>query len=492
MPFFEAPVVEKPPFVGGAQTGGDQASGAQTVMVLASAEVAGKLASFVLFAVAARSLGPKDFGTFNWAFSLSMLAAAFVVWGFDVTVIQLGSPNRQRIPELLTNVLAWRLLLGSAAIAVLLSLPLAAASSTEVLAVMALACMLDTVNDGVRSAAGAMQRQRGVAINLVLQRIATAGLAITVLLLGWGVLAMAVAYCLGTIVGVLLMLRSTIKLGIRPSPRLVSIPVMISLWRGSAAAGLTNMINMLNFRLDVVLLGILTTANAVGYYSSAYKLFETVLFVAWSLYRVAVPAMAAAKKPTEIGGQLNSVLVVAITIYIPYILVMALRSGQVLDLFFGSGYGANAGPILIILMAALIPYSVQYLLTGGLLSQRRNLVVTIVASVSLAVNVVANLILIPQLGAKGAALATFLAMVVQGAVLWFIATKMTGSLGTWRGLAGPIFAGITMIPVLHSNLALIPATILAGVFYFAVWLLVASRFDPKSVRQVAAIIPGRR
>ena len=53
---------------------------ARTVSVLAIAEIAGKVASFVMFAVAARLLGPAEFGQFTWSFNLALLLSAFVIW----------------------------------------------------------------------------------------------------------------------------------------------------------------------------------------------------------------------------------------------------------------------------------------------------------------------------------------------------------------------------------------------------------------------------
>jgi O-antigen/teichoic acid export membrane protein len=74
--------------------------------------VAGKAASFVMLALAARELGVDDFGAFSWAFAIGMLANSFVVWGFDIIQVREGSKDPSRVPGILASILAMRLVMG--------------------------------------------------------------------------------------------------------------------------------------------------------------------------------------------------------------------------------------------------------------------------------------------------------------------------------------------------------------------------------------------
>lgn len=461
---------------------------ARTVSVLAVAEIAGKVASFAMFAVAARMLGIDDFGQFSWSFSLALLISAFVVWGFDTALIQLGSRAHERINELLSNVLAIRLLLVPVAMAVVWVFPSGGSENDLVSEVLTVAVLADSANQGIRAAAGVIDRQQAVAINLVIQRLATAVLAIGVLLAGGGLAGMSWAYLASTLVGVVLMFWTGNRIGLRPSVRLVSIAGMKELVHASHALGITTTINMLAFRVDTLLLGWLVGNDAVGAYSAAFKLFETALFVVWSLDRVAFPRMAATEGEESIRRILHGASSVMFALFVPYIVVMLVRGGDILSLIFGEPYGVVSVVALQVLSISLIPYGLQYLLASGLLARRRNVLVTVSAVVALVVNIVANLIMIPIWGPGGAAAATLVAMAAQSLVLWVVLFRMVGSPRIIRSSLVAVIAGVVMVPILITPLNVILDVAMACAAYGAVWFVLAGKLDPTVKRTLLGMI----
>ncbi len=450
---------------------------ARTVSVLAVTEIAGKVASFVMFAVAARMLGPADFGEFSWAFNLALLVSAFVIWGFDTALIQLASKDRARLNSLTTNLLVLRGLLTVPALVVIALIPGNPGDGLTVSLVLGLAVLLDSLNQTVRSAAAVLGRQRTIALNLVVQRIATAVLAIGALMAGGGVVGMSWAYLAGTVVGVILMFWNGYRIGIHPNLGLTSRAEIGQLLHSSTALGLSTALNMLTFRADALMLGWLLDSTAVGSYSAAYKLFETVLFVLWSLDRVALPTMAASQGAEPVRNGVHRTCTVMFTLYVPYIVLTVVRGQEILTLVFGASYGTDSLRSLQILSLVLIPYGLQYLLAAGLLSRDRNVMVMVSSGVALVVNVVANLVLIPVMGTAGAAVATFVAMAVQAVLLWILLARLVGSPRVIRSSLVAVAAGAAMVLPLLTGLPLIPAAILACAVYGGLWLLLAARFD---------------
>jgi O-antigen/teichoic acid export membrane protein len=450
------------------------------VSALAVAELAGKVASFVMFAVAARVLGVADFGVFSWSFNLALMMATFVLWGFDIALIQLASRTPSRLNELLANTLALRALLIPPAVLIAVLIPGSPSGARTVTALLTLAVLLDSANQAIRSAAAVRDRQSAVAVNLVVQRIVTAALAVGVLLAGGGVLGMSIAYLAGTFVGVGLMFWTGHRIDLRPRLRHVSVEGIREIAGGSTALGLSTTINMLLFRIDTVLLGWLLNTTAVGAYSAAFKLFETALFVLWSVDRVALPTMTAATGPEPVRRGVHRACAVVFAVYVPYALVLGLRADEVLTLVFGRDYGVDSAGALQWLMVALIPYTVQYVVASGLLARSRNRQVTVAGFVALVVNIGANLWLIPRYGPAGAAAATVIAMLVQAGIVWVLLTRFVGGPGVWRAAVVPGLSGAVIVPVLLSPLGLIPATFAAAVVYVAVWFVLAGKFDPNA------------
>jgi len=463
----------------------------RTVSVLAVAEIAGKVASFAMFAVAARRLGPADFGSFTWSFTLALIASSFVVWGFDTAAIQLASKDLDRLDGLLSSSLGMRFVLSCATLVVITLFPSGGTSTPEVTFIIGAAVLLDAANQSVRAAAAVLDRQGRVAVNLVVQRFVTAAIAIAVLLSGGGVLAMSAAYLVGTSIGVALMMITARRIGLRPSWRALSRPTMQELWRASAALGASNLLNMLVFRMDAILLGWLINSTAVGTYGVAYKVFETALFAVWSLDSVALPQMTATPGDEVIRNGVHRVTGAMMAVYVPYCLILGLRGQEVLTLLFGSAYGTESLASLQILLVALIPYGVQYLVASGLLARRNNLAVTRAAGVAVVVNLGANLALIPRYGASGAAAATLIAMVVQTVVLLRALRQQSGSPRLVRTALVPAVAGIAILPVLLSILGLLPATALSCLVYGVVWTLASRAWDPTAYRTLVLLVSRR-
>lgn len=464
---------------------------ARTVSVLAIAEIAGKVASFVMFAVAARLLGPAEFGQFTWSFNLALLLSAFVIWGFDFTLIQVASKHRDRLDAMLSDLLAIRALLTPLALLVVWVFPAGSSENTEVSLVMTLAVLADSSNQAIRSAAAVIDRQREVALNLVAQRLATAAIAVAVLFAGGGVRGMSWAYLVGTLIGAALMYWTAHRIGLSPSPRLVTRAGMRELLTSSTALGISTTLNMLAFRVDTLLLGWLMTSSAVGVYSAAYKLFETVLFVIWSVDRVALPTMAATEGDEPIRRGVHRACSAVWALYVPYILVMVVQGESILNLVYGTPYGTDSLAALQWLVVSLVPYSLQYLLASGLVARLRNRMVTWAAFAALVLNVVANLILIPRYGPAGAGMATFIAMAGQSVVLYLALRREVGSPGLLRsGLVPGIAGAVMVLPLLLPWL--IPAVVVAGCVYAAVWMLAATKLDPVAARTVQGMVGLKR
>ncbi len=476
----------------GAPAPGGRVGHARTASILAIAELAGKVASFAMFAVAARILGAEEFGEFSWALNLGLMVSVLVIWGYDTALIQLARRGRWPVDELLGNLLALRVGLIPVCLVIAAVATSLVGGDVGLTLVMGLAVLLDSVNQAIRSAAAALQRQRNVALNLAAQRLVTAGLAIAVLLGGGGVHQMALAYLAGTLVGVGLMYASGRRIGLHPRLRRVTAPGMRVLATASTALGISNMLNMLVFRVDALLLGWLLDSTAVGAYSVAYKLFETVLFILWSLDRVALPAMTASEGVQPVRRGVHRTVSAMFSIYVPYLVIVGIRGEDVLDLFFGQPYGTESLLALQLLLLALIPYGLQYLFAAGLLSRARNTQVTVAGLVAVIVNVASNLALIPRFGPAGAAAATLVAMIVQSLVLWALLRALVGGLGVLRAALLPALAVVWALPVLMSPMGLLPAVAVAGALYGLAWMLLAKRVDPIARSTVLALLGVRR
>ena len=170
---------------------------------------------------------------------------------------------------------------------------------------------------------------------------------------------------------------------------------------------------MLLFRLDVVLLGYFKGDEGVAVYSVAYRLLETLLFVAFAINQAVLPVMSATASPERRRSGYERAMSVAGFIYVPFFVVSLLEGRAILDLLFGTRYGDPAAPALAWLAAAPVFYAAAFFGTSLLISLHRNRTLLFATVTALVVNVVLNLILIPPYGPAGAAAATTVAYGIQ-------------------------------------------------------------------------------
>jgi O-antigen/teichoic acid export membrane protein len=452
-------------------------SHARNVSFLAIAELTGKVASFVMFAVAARWLGPSEFGQFSWSMNLALLLSTVAIWGFDIALIQLASKDSGRLNELLSNTLAIRLALAPVVLAASVLFTVASGQNLLVGVALTLVVLTDAITQGFRAGAAVLQRQGEIALNLVVQRILTAVLAIAVLAAGGGLVGMAIAYLGGATVGMLVLAWSGRRIGMAPELSLASLSTMRELVRGSTALGVNYTLNLANFRIGVLMLGWMTSDVEVGIYSVSYRMFEALLFVVWSVDRVALPAMSVSEGPEPVRRGVHRGATIVLAVFVPYIVFLLFRGEDILGLAFGQPYDTASLPSTQLLALALLPYAAKYLVDLGLYARDRNRTVTLAAAVSLAVTVALGLVLIPDLGANGAAWATLIAFLIQAVMVWAFLARMVGSPQLLRAGLVPMLATAACIPALMSSLPVLVAMAICAVTYPLVWFAAARFLD---------------
>lgn len=178
---------------------------------------------------------------------------------------------------------------------------------------------------------------------------------------------------------------------------------------------LGNVIQLLNYRLDMLLVAFFIDAAAVGYYSVAVGLAEALWY-----FPAAVGVVILARTPglSAEEADKSTPIVCRNTLFLTLgagVLLFALGK-YIISLFFGSAF-LPAVQSLWILLPGIVALSIFRVLANEMAGRGKPIILTIAAAASLAVNIPLNLLLIPKMGISGAALAstisyTFTAIVV--------------------------------------------------------------------------------
>jgi O-antigen/teichoic acid export membrane protein len=469
---------------------------AWNAVVMAGAEVAGKVGTLVFTVLAARMLTEAEFGAFAYALSVSLLVATVPSWGFDALVVQRGSRDLEQLPSLFARALVAKAVMGLPSfilVGILVGTARPTREAVVALALVLAATFLDAFSDASRAVATAVQRLGGVSSALTMQRFLVAAFAAVFLFSGGRLVAASLAYFLGAVGGLVGSVVAVRRLGVRPAFRGVRPRHLWELGRHSWALGTATVIGMMLFRIDAVMLQAWQGDEAVAVYSVAYRLLETVLFLAWSVSNASFPAMSAEVDTARIRESLEQVSAILAAAYVAFAVVALIEAPGVLGLLFGETYAEQSTPVLRWLSVAPLVWGVYYLCQFGLLARDRQGRLLVAVALATALNLVLNAVLIPDYAGVGAAIATTVSYAVGAAAMLAMLRSVTGLPAVGRTLVEPLSAGAvmaaTMVLLPGPTVVVVPV---GAVVYLAVWFVLARWRSPELVRVVQALVRGER
>jgi O-antigen/teichoic acid export membrane protein len=170
--------------------------------------------------------------------------------------------------------------------------------------------------------------------------------------------------------------------------------------------------------IDSLMLGGLTNLQQVGLYSSAYRLLTALLGVYYLLTTTLYPRIAAISPEKRNASRLKPYLVAAFLAGVVPALVIRHFSGWIIVAIYGQNFAKGAPMLSLLIMALPLDFVTSFcgitMVAWGM--SKRVLLATGTAA---AVNISANLYLIPRYGGIGASWATLVSYLVLLAILLF-------------------------------------------------------------------------
>lgn len=198
--------------------------------------------------------------------------------------------------------------------------------------------------------------------------------------------------------------------------------------RASIVLGVATSLQMLNSNIDVLMLGALREAADVGIYRSASNVTSYLLFGIMSVTVVIMPQVIPLLEEED-RENLRRLLRRASGLMLGVTVIGALAILVLGRFIFGTLFGPDFLPAYTAaLCLSLGPLVIAF---AGPVSMLLNMSgeetwTAVSSALSLAINVVANLVLIPRFGMIGAAIATVVSTVVWNAAMYFVVWRRIG------------------------------------------------------------------
>ena len=212
------------------------------------------------------------------------------------------------------------------------------------------------------------------------------------------------------------------------------VPTLRRLLRRGIRVELSDVANVLSYRIDILLLAALAGLSALGRYSVGVQLLEPMWVMGSAL---AMSIMATAARP-DAGESLHASVATAVRISVLVCVAGGLLASAGVALLgpFVLGPGFETVPtVMVILVPGIAAIGASKVLAGAVIGRGGIGIGSLVATVTVGMNVVLNLILVPRFAEFGAALSSSLAYGLS-TVLW---------LRAWRGHGGALYP-LDLIP----------------------------------------------
>jgi O-antigen/teichoic acid export membrane protein len=465
---------------------------ARNVGLRTTADLVGKLGSFVFLIIGARELSQVAFGGFSYAFALAGIVGSILLWGFDPILIRDASTHPDDLSELMADVYVWRVIIGVPAFViagVIGALTRPSGTSVAALAFVLAAVFLDTLFATAQSGAQSQHRLGRVALAQLVNRLLTGLAGVVAIAAGFGIAGYSGAYLSGSIVGAIAILALLRPVGIRPDFSRIRRESFLALGRTSMPIGLDAIVAVTLFKADAILLGAIRGNEELATYTVAYRLLETGLFVAIAVVAAIFPIMSATHDLGRVRRAVERGFTVCAAVYVPFAVAAIMRGEGIIRFFFGSRYAVPAAQPFAWL--AFAPLLIAYgNIANMALVARRHIKGAVLASIAAMIfNVLLNTALIPLLGPTGAAIATTAAYLFEAIILAVLGARAYGIARIDRAIAESAVAGVVMFSVLFLlHIGTILDLLVATAAYGVAWLGLSYRFSRRNIEVLLSAI----
>ena len=473
--------------------------------VLAGAQVVSSLIAMVFLVLVSRTLGEVEFGRLYLALTLTAIVGVVVDFGLSQVVTRSVARDRALARPYFRRAALIVGALGAGLYLLLVGTALALGYTTEVVSlvlILGLLMVVEAFSQLLGALFQAHEQMLVPAIARVGGNVITLALVVPLLFRGHGAATVAAVIVVAAAARVgfqAIAARRLSGFGL-PAP---AAPSLRSLLRAGIPFLTANGFALFVARVDVLILGQLAGAAAVGWYGAASRLVEAFYFLPVLLTTATFPVLSRlwSEDKNEFHATVRKTLDLLIVLIVPLSVTFFILAESIVgSLFTLESYGPSV-PLLRIQAVSLVLIFVDYLLTCILLATGRERTWIAILGVACLVNPALNFVLIPLTsaayanGAIGAALATLLTEIFILICALRVVAAGTFDAGTVRvavraaGLGGALALGL-----LASRSVGIPwilAAAVGGAGYFAA-VLRLGLLPPDIKAWVGSLVRRRR
>lgn len=449
-------------------------------VVMLTSKVATWALAFIMTVMVPRYLGAAAWGRLYFAISLTTIFSIVVEFGLNALVTKEVSRHPGQSTTYLFSAAILKAGLWVLALAVMAGAMGVSSYPTETrlaVLVLAVSVLVSSMSSLMVAVLQAHDRAGLVAVSSALEKAVYVALGVGALLLGYGVVAVALVMLAGALAGFALDVFWLLRLSRR-------VPIHEE-WQGLQVRSVFKravpffsvlVFGAVYFRIDVVMLSALKPDAVVGWYGSAYRLFETTNFIPEAFLFSLFPMICrfSAKDDRALALAAQKGLDLLLLAGVPIAVGTAVLADNVIGTLYGHTQYAQSVPVLRTLSIAIVLMYANGVFTYLLIASDRQHKLATTAGIAAVLNVGLNLVLIPPYGAMGAAVSTVLTESVVVALNFaFLPRPVAALLRPHAALKAVVAAAVMSAPLIalrnESLLVLVPLGVVT--YLISVWAL---------------------
>jgi len=454
---------------------------AKNAFWLLGAQAVSMAFNFFYITMTGRFLGADKFGTLTFALAFTGMFGAVIDTGIRKVLVRDLARDETLVEDYLGKILGLKIILAGAAYITIVYAVRALdypELTIRIVRILGLALAADSITQNFFAVFQSRNDLRFEALGLCMRSIFLMAGSLFLIRSGRGVESFAFLYLIGSCGLLLFALSAYIRLFSVPWARFDIFFVKDKV-RDSISFGLIGVFEVIYHWLDTVMLSLMKTDAAVGWYNAAYRLFLVTVTVPSALGVILFPIMS--RQHVSSGETLGKTC----ERYFKYmsifgVLQAALVAGfadRVVSIFFGPGYGPSVGALRILMLSSALIY-VNSAFVKLFESSDRQTALAKVCGAAAALNVALNFLLIPGLGLTGASAATVSSELLITASVIFLASrtvyglKLSKVLGQMlkTGVSG-LFALVLAVSVQKALSATAAAVTLISIYFGMLFLV---------------------
>jgi len=384
-------------------------------------EASGRILKMVLIVYAARKLGADGWGIFSYVISVASLSMVFSDIGISSIITREASQKKEDYKKFISASLLLKsiILIISTIFVIFLSPYLSHIKEANILfPIIGIVLFFDSIRDIAIAINRVFEKMEMEMVMKVIMNLVILVLGIILIRINPFPISMAIAYAVGSLVGLILIIfiirKNISKLIIKTD--LKSLKLVI---RTTMPFALVTLIGTIMGNTDIYMLGIWKSPEVIGIYSAAQRFYQFIVIIPSMIATATLPLMSrlANNDNKKFKVVLEKVLSVFVMIGLPIALGGVILANQIIPLMFGLEY-MDAIPVLQILMVMLLVSFPLILLSNTIFvyNEQKKLAKAYIFGV--VANVILNYLLIPKFGAIGAATALFVSTAIITFIMW--------------------------------------------------------------------------